>query len=50
MKTLIIGLIGVGAVIFAVAIGLGDTTPAVIGFLLFAIGVILPRLLGGRSL
>ena len=44
MKILIIGLIGVGAVIFAVAIGLGNTTAAVIGFLLFAIGVLLTRL------
>ena len=41
---LITGLIGVGAVVFAVAIGLGNTTAAVIGFLLFALGIIVARL------
>ena len=47
MGTLIIGLIGVGAVMFAVAIGLGNTTVAVIGLLLFALGVGLTRLKAG---
>jgi hypothetical protein len=43
IKGLITGLIGVGAVIFAVAIGLGNTTAAVIGFLLFALGIVVAR-------
>jgi len=44
MGALIIGLIGVGAVMFAVAIGFGNTTAAIIGFLLLAMGVVLTRL------
>ena len=47
MGKLVVGLIGIGAVIFAVAIGLGNTTAAVIGFLLFAMGILVPRLMHG---
>lgn len=47
MGKLIIGLIGVGAVVFAVAIGVGNTVAAVIGFLLFALGIVVGRLMGG---
>jgi len=47
MEKLIIGLIGVGAVMFAVAIGVGNTVVAVIGFLLFAIGIVVGKIMGG---
>ena len=45
MGKLIVGLIGVGAVIFAVAIGVGNTVAAVIGFLLFAAGIVVGKLM-----
>ena len=41
MEKVKIGLVAVGAVMFAVAIGLGHTTVAAIGFVLFACGVAL---------
>jgi hypothetical protein len=44
MDKLVIGFIGVGGVMFAVAIAVGNTKVAVAGFLLFLIGIILTRL------
>ena len=43
-EKLIIPLIGVGAILFCVALGVGITWLAILGFVLFAVGVLCTRL------
>ena len=44
MEKLIIVLIGVGAILFCVALGIGTTWLAILGFVIFAVGVLCTRL------
>jgi len=48
MDKLIIVLIGVGAILFCVTLGIGMTWLAILGFVLFAVGVLCTRLPTGR--
>ena len=47
MGKLITGLLGVGAVMIALGVGFGNGTVIIIGVILFAMGVIIPRLMSG---
>ncbi len=48
MDKLLIVVIGAGAILFCVGLGIGTTWLAILGFCLFAIGVLATRL-PGRS-
>lgn len=47
MGKLIIGLIGVGTVMIALGVGFDNGTVIIIGVVLFAMGVLIPRLMRG---